>query len=562
MRRLTLLLLIISILGAGCQSQVPEASNGTGTPADGLTVAFNQPLAGFPDADRRDAQGGDLVRTLTAAIDATRSSLDVAVYHLRDEGVLAALDRACRRGVEVRLLVEDDGSRPTALPDCVRLTLDGNDRLMHHKFAVLDDASVWVGSANWTSTSFYDDANNAVIIRDEAIAEAFRHEFGQMVVSGDYGRAKRDVHPERFTLNDQSVEIHFGPEDDPRKRLLELIEGADESLRIAMNILTDDPLADAIRQAQERGVTVDALWDFQSWDMCQFSEAEEFVGDGLGTWDALPGLLHDKFAVIDGETVVTGSANWSASGMERNDETILIIHSDRVAAQYATEFEELRDDAQSYSANATAPPRVERRHFQSVRDGALIQWRPRPMDVVERYEVCRLVRSASSECEATIERPGWAWYAVDRGVEPGETVWYRVRGFDGETWSPYSNVYRATVPEAIPVLTADEAKRRLSEFRDETVSVQFRVVNEPRQIGENGHVFLNASEDYQTDFTAFVAGCTLPRFNGSGLDLFDLGGRRIEVTGELEEFDGPEIVVTGPWQLRVLPASSSAADGK
>ena len=556
MYRLILLLVIIGILGAGCQSQGPKASNGTGTPADDLTVAFNQPLAGFPDADRRDTQGGNLVRTLTAAIDATRSSLDVAVYHLRDDGALAALDRACGRGVEIRLLVEDDDSRPAALPDCVQLTLDDNDRLMHHKFAILDDASVWVGSANWTSTSFYDDANNAVIIRDEAIVEAFQHEFGQMVVSGDYGRAKRDVHPERFRVDGQPMEIHFGPEDEPRKRLLELIEGADESLQIAMNILTDDPLANAIRRARERGVTVDALWDFQAWDMCQFSEAEEFVGDGLGTWDALPGLLHHKFAVIDGDTVVTGSANWSASGMERNDETVLVIHSDRIAEQYASEFRGLRDDARSYSNSGTLAPRVELRHFQSVRDGTLIQWRPRPMEVVERYQVCRLAETTSSDCEATIERPGWAWYAVDHGVEPGETVRYRVRGFDGESWSNHSNLYRSTVPEDIPVLTAEEAKQRLSELLDETVSVRFRVVNEPRQIGENGHVFLNASQDYETDFTAFIPGCALPRFTGSGLDLFNLQGKRVEVTGDLTEFDGPEINVTGPWQIRLLEEPS------
>ena len=561
MRRVTLLLLIIGILGAGCQSQAPD---GASTSENDLTVTFNQPLAGFPDLDDRRARGGSLVSSLIGALDAAEASIDVAVYHLRADAALDALERACGRGVEIRLLVEDDESRPRDLPDCVQLALDENDRLMHHKFAVLDDASVWVSSANWTATSFADDANNAVMIEHRAVVEAFATEFDQMFVSGDYGRDKRDVHPERFAVGGQSVEVYFGPTDKPRERLVELLEGADESLRIAMNILTDDPLADAIRQAQERGVTVEALWDFQGWDLCQFSEAEEFVADGIGTWDALPGLLHDKFAVIDGETVVTGSANWSASGMERNDETVLIIHSDRVAAQYATEFEELRDDARSYSANATAPPRVERRHFQTVRDGALIQWRPRPMDVVQRYEICRLASpaSSSSECETTIERPGWAWHAVDRGVNPGETVRYRVRGFDGESWSPYSNVYRATVPEDMPVLTADEAKRRLFELQDETVSVRFRVVNEPRQIGENGHIFLNASQDYETDFTAFIAGCTLPRFNGSGLDLFDLRGKRVEVTGELDEFNGPEIVVTGPWQLQVVPDSTSSGDGK
>ncbi len=553
MERLILLLVIISIAGSGCQSDAPPAADNNGAESDGWTVAFNEPLSGFPELDPPSARGGSLVSSLIDAIDDAQSSLDVAVYHLRADAAVEALERACGRGVEIRLIVEDDASRPTDLPDCVQLTLDGNDRLMHHKFVVLDGARVWVGSANWTSTSFFDDANNAVLIGHAAIVDAFAAEFGQLIEAGNFGPDKRDVHPERFSVNGRSTEIRFGPTDNPRDRLVDLINNADESLRIAMNTLTDDPLSDAIRRARARGVDVEALWDFQDWDLCQFSEAEAFVADGLGTWDALPGLLHHKFAVIDGETVVTGSANWSASGMDRNDETVLIIHSPSIAGRYTSEFQDLRTDARAHSESAVAAPRVELRHFQSVRSGALIQWRPRPMEVVERYEVCRLDRSNGANCETTIHRPGWAWYAVDRTVDPGETVAYRVRSSDGDSWSASSNVYRTTVPDEIPVLSADEAKRRLSDVQGKTVSVRFRVVNEPAPIGENGHVFLNASRDYETDFTAFIPGCTVPRFNGSGLDLFRLQGTRVEVTGELEAYDGgPEIVVTGPWQVRVL----------
>lgn len=556
MKRLIPLIALVAIIGAGCQNDPPPVTNGGRPGPDSLQIHFNDPLAGFPNLNSSNAQGGSLVTSLIDAIDNADASLDIAVYHLRARVAIEALDRACGRGVEVRLIVEDDESRPTNLPPCVDLTLDRNDRLMHHKFAILDDSRVWIGSANWTSTSFYDDANNALIIENARIVDAFQNEFGQMFVSGRFGRDKRDVHPEQFPLDDGSVEVYFGPADAPRERLLELIDNADDSLRIAMNTLTDDPLSNAIRRARERGVDVDALWDFQSWDLCQFAESDEFVADGLGIWDALPGLLHHKFAVVDGEIVVAGSANWSASGMTRNDEAVLILHDDVIARQYEAAFENLRHDARSYSASATAAPRVELRHFQSVRDGALIQWRPHPMDVVERYGVCRLPNPDAAECEEVIERPGWAWYAVDRGVEPGAVAWYRVRGSDGETWSPWSNVYRASVPDDLPVLSAEEAKRRLRELQGDTVSVRFRVVNEPRQIGENGHVFLNASEDFRSDFTAFIAGCTLGRFNGSGLDLFSLQGKQIEVTGELEEFNGPEIVVTGPWQLRVLDEES------
>ena len=36
-------------------------------------------------------------------------------------------------------------------------------------------------------------------------------------------------------------------------------------------------------------------------------------------------LLHDKFAVIDNKTVITGSHNWSEAANHGNDETLIVI---------------------------------------------------------------------------------------------------------------------------------------------------------------------------------------------------------------------------------------------
>ena len=56
--------------------------------------------------------------------------------------------------------------------------------------------------------------------------------------------------------------------------------------------------------------------------------------------------LHHKFAVIDRKTVITGSFNWSPSAAHTNDETLLVIHSPKLAAHFTREMDRLWDTAE------------------------------------------------------------------------------------------------------------------------------------------------------------------------------------------------------------------------
>ena len=56
------------------------------------------------------------------------------------------------------------------------------------------------------------------------------------------------------------------------------------------------------------------------------------------------GKMHMKSAVIDGETVITGSMNWTSSGDTKNDENTIIVHSPALAKQYEAFFETIWND--------------------------------------------------------------------------------------------------------------------------------------------------------------------------------------------------------------------------
>jgi phosphatidylserine/phosphatidylglycerophosphate/cardiolipin synthase-like enzyme len=55
----------------------------------------------------------------------------------------------------------------------------------------------------------------------------------------------------------------------------------------------------------------------------------------------VPDLMHDKFAVRDGETVWTGSTNWTDDSWSRQENVIVTVRSQEIAYAYTLAFEQL-----------------------------------------------------------------------------------------------------------------------------------------------------------------------------------------------------------------------------
>ena len=77
------------------------------------------------------------------------------------------------------------------------------------------------------------------------------------------------------------------------------------------------------------------------------------LGERDGYWSGSKATLmssacqmHQKFAVIDNKTVITGSFNWSPSADHTNDETLLVIESPHVAAKFTQEMDRMWREAE------------------------------------------------------------------------------------------------------------------------------------------------------------------------------------------------------------------------
>lgn len=113
------------------------------------------------------------VARLLELIATARKSIKVAMYTFTRQDLAAQLVAARRRGVDVEVFVDyqsaQGSSREVALMlqrEGVTLRAGPSDRLLHHKFMVIDDRCCAMGSANWTKAAFSNNSDCLLLLHD------------------------------------------------------------------------------------------------------------------------------------------------------------------------------------------------------------------------------------------------------------------------------------------------------------------------------------------------------------------------------------------------------------
>ncbi len=148
-----------------------------------------------------------------------------------------------------------------------------------------------------------------------------------------------------------SIQVFFSPNGGARDAILKELENAKIKIDVAMYILTDRELSNALTSAKEKGVKVRVLLDAKSAEEIGYSKhhflSERKVevrldGAHKSHIDKHQGIMHNKFAIIDNKTLITGSYNWTHSAEELNDENLLIIkESEELTRKFSEKFAEL-----------------------------------------------------------------------------------------------------------------------------------------------------------------------------------------------------------------------------
>jgi phosphatidylserine/phosphatidylglycerophosphate/cardiolipin synthase-like enzyme len=239
------------------------------------------------------AGDASLVDAAVRAVNRAERTAWVAVDAFDSERLVAALEAAAARGVDVRLVGDADrrsqpsfvrleGSLPQVLdaqtlvsaiqygngsfayapsPD-VAVERTGDDSQMTSNFVVVDELYV-VGA-----TDGFIESDSAAQIGFEAASEwlgrDFADEFRQMhagvfatTLSAFNGPLKSDTNNRQFYRTDDGrIEVYFGPQERLMKQIIDEVYAARASVTVVADYLASAPLADALRYKAEAGFEV------------------------------------------------------------------------------------------------------------------------------------------------------------------------------------------------------------------------------------------------------------------------------------------------------------------
>ncbi len=369
-----------------------------GDASDSIELLLNNPIAfNKPEKTCRS----EICTSLLSAIENANHTIDFAIYGMRGQPeILEALIKANKRGVKVRGIVDKDIKNKSYYKDTdklihslnhVRTDYDSDlatlamlknkgskykkkcrrpdgykgplqcfegkgyaskgkihfkGDIMHNKFFIIDNNTVWTGSANIsdTGTGGYN-ANISTLIKSNFIAHYYTIEFNQMYELGRHHRQKKILRKANLTtvINNKDVSLYFSPQGYAMYRgVIPLIKRAKNTIDIAVFFLTHKNVSLELVKAKERGVKVRIILDATAATN-GYSKHNYLRKHGIQVKvESWGGKMHMKSAIIDSSHLIIGSMNWTSAGESKNDEnTIIIKNSGNLGLQYSVFFSKL-----------------------------------------------------------------------------------------------------------------------------------------------------------------------------------------------------------------------------
>ena len=125
----------------------------------------------------------------------------------------------------------------------------------------------------------------------------------------------------------------------PEKALVKTINEARVSFFGAFYDISSVSVTNAILAAKKRGVDTRIVTDDSNYSKLQVSQLEA-AGIPVVS-DTGKGLMHNKFAIIDGEKIWTGSYNITGNGENKNNNNAILIHSPELADIFLAKFRDM-----------------------------------------------------------------------------------------------------------------------------------------------------------------------------------------------------------------------------
>jgi phosphatidylserine/phosphatidylglycerophosphate/cardiolipin synthase-like enzyme len=326
-------------------------------------------------------------------IDKARHTLDVNEFYVTPstgeplEPTLAAMDRAAKRGVKIRVILDgkmaknsvDGIARLRAMPglelkiaDWQGLTGAG---IVHAKYFVVDSTRAFVGSQNFDWRSLKHIHEMGLAIDDEPVVKhvqrVFDHDWAiadskNAVPADNLQRPAADESPRAFLVASPWGYNPPGVGDSESELARLIAQAKDEILIQNLEYFPTSygkpphfygAIDNALREAAARGVKIKIL-------VSHWSTEEPLVA-GLKSLSIMPGVearvitipeastgtipfsrvTHSKYAVFDGKTLWLGTSNWAGGYLDQSRNLEVVVKDDALAARAAAVQKHLWDSA-------------------------------------------------------------------------------------------------------------------------------------------------------------------------------------------------------------------------
>jgi phosphatidylserine/phosphatidylglycerophosphate/cardiolipin synthase-like enzyme len=337
-------------------------------------------------------------------IDGAKESVDIAMYSYSNSGpVRDALKAAMDRGVKIRFLADTDlaaaASKGGALED-MGIDVRRVTKIMHHKFCIIDGprdnasldhaatARISSGSGNWSTSAAttYDENTLFIDGGEPELALRLQRDFDTLWAGSkdqvfnsalQWDQTHADITDDLIAQNDDPnadvlfTSVNFKPTSGQgwsylgtsavTDKLVQAIHGAKTSIEIASAHLASVPIAQAVDDALAANpdLSVQIALD------CQESSRGDQIYDLKADIEKRGGSiyykcntyrwhymyaeqLHDKYIVLDGTTLYSGSMNLSDNAEDNTFENVFMFTGEPYAGLIAAYHDNFQNVVRAY----------------------------------------------------------------------------------------------------------------------------------------------------------------------------------------------------------------------
>jgi len=119
-------------------------------------------------------------------INQAEAFINIAMYIFTDREIALPLVKARERGVKVRVYLDKEqveyqySQSRFLVQKGIKVRISSNNYTMHHKFAIIDNRILLIGSYNWTFSANNRNDENLMVVDDPEIIEIFQNQFEKL----------------------------------------------------------------------------------------------------------------------------------------------------------------------------------------------------------------------------------------------------------------------------------------------------------------------------------------------------------------------------------------------